>query len=217
VYGTATPSAAGPFKVSPLASVSPTALGTGVDAFSAISPDGNWVLGFTQQTLTSLTNTILASTTTPGVPTMLVMQPTSSAIGDSFTTDSKFAIYTDTVVSTMTVSGVVTSGNLNAVAVGRSSAVPMPLGNAVFIEAAGPTSKVVFAQNWTAPANLGFGLADLSAIDLSAPLPVAKTLVSRADASFYLTTDKSTIVYSFSTGGGGQPTSASGLWAMPVP
>jgi hypothetical protein len=206
----------GPFKVSPIAAPSATTLGTGVAAFYGISPDGNWVLGFTQQTQSMLTNTLLASTTTAGTPQSLVATPTSSPIGDNFTADSKFAIFTDSITVTNTVSGGVTSGNLNAVGV-TGGAMAMQLGTAVWQEAAGSGSKVIFNPNWTAPANLGFGVADLTEIDLSAATPAAKTLVTQADANFYLTKDKATIVYSFSTGGGGSPTAMSGLWAMPVP
>jgi hypothetical protein len=210
--------AAGPFKVSPIAAPSPTTLGTGIDAFYGISPDGNWVLGFTQlvQT-TNYTNTILASTTTPGAPQSLVTQASSSPIGDDFTTDSKFAIYTDTITTTMTVQGNVTSGNLNVAALTGGVVTPMQIGTAVWQEAAGPGSKVIFNPNWIAPPNLGFGVADLTEIDLSVATPAPKTLVSQADANFYLTTDKMTIVYSYSTGGGSQPTAMSGLWSMPVP
>jgi hypothetical protein len=208
----------GPFKVSPIASPSPTTLGTGIDVFYGISPDGNWVLGYTQLTMTTMfTNTILASTTTPGMPTTLVPMPTSSSIGDDFTTDSKFAIYTDSITESMTAQGPVTSGNLNAVAVAGGSAAPMQLGTSVWQEAAGPGSKVIFNPNWAPPLNLGFGLADLTEVDLSVASPAPKTLVSQADANFFLTTDKTKIVYSFSTGGGAQPTAMSGLWAMPVP
>jgi hypothetical protein len=225
VYGTFTPGVdggamtAGPFKVSSIATPSPTVLGTGIDAFSGISPDGNWVLGFTQQTSTAipLSNVILGSTMTAGAPKPLVMSPTSSSIGDDFTTDSKFAIYTDTITATTTVSGSVTSGNLNVVSLGSSTATPMQLGTSVWQEAAGPGSKVIYNPMWTPPANLGFGVADLHEIDLSASPPADKTLVTQADANFFLTADKSTIVYSFSTGGGGSPTAMSGLWAMPVP
>jgi hypothetical protein len=208
----------GPFKVSPIAMPSATTLGTGIAAFYGISPDGNWVLGFTQQTMTTMfTNTILGSTTTAGMPTTLVSQATSSPIGDDFTSDSKFAIYTDSITPTMTVSGNVTSGNLNVVPLTGAGAMPIQLGTAVWQEAAGLGSKVIFNPNWTPPANLGLGVADLTAIDLSVATPAAKTLVTQADANFYLTKDKGTIVYSFSTGGGGQPTAMSGLWAMPVP
>jgi hypothetical protein len=207
---------AGPFKVSPIASPSPTTLGNGIDAFYSISPDGNWVLGFTQlvQT-TNFSNTILASTMTPGTPTQLVQQPTSSSIGDDWTTDSKFAIFTDTIMTTMTVGGSVTSGNLNVVAVAGAS--PMQLGTAVWQEAAATGSKVIFNPNWIAPPNLGFGVADLTEIDLSSASPSPKVLVSAADANFFLTPDKMTIVYSYSTGGGSSPSAMSGLWALPVP
>jgi hypothetical protein len=216
VYGTQALAAAGPFKVTPIASASPTTLGSGIAAFTAISPNGSWVLGFTQQTTTNLTNTILASATTPGTPTTLVASPTSALFGDSFTTDSRFAIYADSVTATTTASGSVTSGHLNAVAVGLGAS-PVALANGAWQDAAGPGSKVVFNENWTAPTNLGLGIADLSEIDLSAAAPTAHTLVARADANFFLTADRSTIVYSYSTGAGGQPTAASGLWAMPVP
>jgi hypothetical protein len=145
------------------------------------------------------------------------MPVSSSPIGDSFTSDSKFAIYTDTIMTTPTLSGNVTSGNLNVLALTGSAATPMLLGAAVWQEAAGPLSKVVYNPNWTAPTSAGLGVADLMAIDLAATPPAAKTLVTQADANFFLTMDKSQIVYSFSTGGGGQPTAMSGLWVMPVP
>jgi hypothetical protein len=219
VYGThaaADAGTAGPFKVSPIAAPSPTTLGNGIDAFYGISPDGNWVLGFTQlvQT-TNFSNTILASTTTPGAPQTLVMMPTSSSIGDDWTTDSKYAIYTDTITQTMTVSGGVTSGNLNVVAL-TAGATPMPLGSAVWQEAAATGSKIIFNPNWVAPPNLGFGVADLTEIDLSSATPSPTVLVSAADANFFLSPDKMTIVYSYSTGGGSAPSAMSGLWAMPV-
>jgi hypothetical protein len=216
VYGTHTGSVVGPFKITPIASASPATLGSGITAFTSISPNGNWVLGFTQESTTNLTNTILASVITGGTPTTLVASPTSALFGDSFTTDSRFAIYTDTVTATTTASGSVTTGHLNVVALGPGTP-PMALANGAWQDAAGPGSKVVFNQNWAAPANLGFGTADLSEVDLSAAVPTAHPLVLRADANFFLTADRSTIVYSYSTGASGQPTAASGLWAMPVP
>jgi len=205
----------GPYKVSPIASPSPTTLGTGIDAFDGISPDGNWVLGFTQQTQAPLYNAVLGSASTPGTPQVLVAMPTTSAIGDDFTTDSKYCLFTDSITTTKTLEGSVTSGNLNAVAV--SGGMPVQLGTSVWQEAAGPGSKVIFNPNWNAPANYGFGTADLQEIDLSKGMSSVKTLVSQADANFYLTADKKTIVYSYSTGGGGQPSVQAGLWAMPTP
>jgi hypothetical protein len=227
VYGTIIPPDAGPdgggmaslgpYKVSPIAAPMPTTLGTGIFAFSSISPDGNWVLAFSQQDSTgALSNVLLASTSTAGTPQVLNMQATSSPIGDSFTVDSKFAIYTDTITQTTTASGGVTSGNLNVVAL-TGSGMPMQLGMAVWQDAAGPGSKVVFNPNWIAPTNTGFGTADLMMIDLSQATPAPKVLVTAADANFFLTKDKMTIVYSYSNGGGGRPTAQSGLYAMPTP
>jgi hypothetical protein len=225
VYGTlVTPDAGadagamiGPYKVSPIAAPSPTTLGTGIFAFTSISPDGNWVLAFNQQDMTgAYSNVLLASASTAGTPQVLNMQATSSPIGDSFTGDSKFAIYTDTITMTMTSSGNVTSGNLNVVAT-SGSAMPMQLGMAVWQDAAGPASKVIFNPNWTAPTNTGFGTADLTEIDMSQATPSAQVLVTAADANFFLTSDKMNIVYTYSNGGSSRPTAQSGLWAMPTP
>jgi hypothetical protein len=227
VYGTIIPpdggvdgggmASLGPFKVSPIAAPSATTLGTGIFAFTSISPDGNWVLGFSQQdTTATLSNVLLASASTAGTPQLLNMQATSSPIGDSFTVDSKFAIYTDTITQTTTMSGSVTSGNLNVVAL-TGSGTPMQLGMAVWQDAAGPASKVIFNPNWIAPTNTGFGTADLMEIDMSQPTPAGKVLVTAADANFFLTKDKMTIVYSYSNGGSGRPTAQSGLYAMPTP
>jgi hypothetical protein len=98
-----------------------------------------------------------------------------------------------------------------------AGAMPMQLGMAVWQDAAGPGSKVVFNPNWTAPTNTGFGTADLMEIDLSQPAPASKVLVTAADANFFLTSDKMTIVYTYSNGGSSRPTAQSGLWAMPTP
>jgi hypothetical protein len=225
VYGTVIPPDAGsdaggslgPFKVSPIASPSPTTLGSGIFAFNSISPDGNWVQGFSQQNaMTMYTNVILASTMTPGTPQMLVTTAGSQALGDSWTTDSKFAIYTDTILMTTTAAGMVTSGNVSVVGL-TAGAMPMPLGMSVWQVETGPASKILFNPNWTAPTNTGFGTADLMEIDMSQASPTATTLVTAADANFFPTSDKKTIVYSYSNGGSGRPTSQSGLWAMPTP
>jgi hypothetical protein len=93
----------------------------------------------------------------------------------------------------------------------------MQLGMQVWQDAAGPGSKVIYNPNWTAPTNTGFGTADLMEIDMSQPTPAGKTLVTAADANFFVTSDKMTIVYSYSNGGTGRATAQSGLWAMPVP
>jgi hypothetical protein len=228
VYSTAIPgvdggaTTIGPFKVSPIASPSPTMLGTGLYGFYAISPDGNWVLGESSPPAmnTNFTDSLLASSTTAGTPQKLNSMQNSSPIGDSFTTDSKFAIYTDTIMQKMTMSGAVTAGNLNAVAT-TGMATPLALNpmmaSDVWQNAAGPGSKIIYNPNWNAPTMFGFGTADLMEIDMSQSAPAGKVLVTQADANFFLTTDHATIAYSYSVGATGQPSSMSGLWAMPVP
>jgi hypothetical protein len=236
VYATFTPGVdggagtLGPYKVSPVGMSSPTVLGMGLEGFYAISPDGNWVLGYdAAPTANNFTDTLLGSASMMLGPQSLNKSKDSSPIGDSFTGDSKYAIFTDSTQLVTTMSGMVTAANLSAVAVGGTGT-PVQLATGctppstgmnsttcVWQNAAGPGSKIIYNPNWTTPTMFGFGTADLTEIDMSQSAPAGKVLVTSADANFYLSADKMTIAYSYSTGTAGMATSMSGLWAMPVP
>ena len=84
----------------------------------------------------------------------------------------------------------------------------------VWDEAALSAAKVSYNNNWTQPAsNKVFGYADIQAQDLSTTA-AASTIVSHADANYYLTADRTKLIYSFSAcPSAGTP----GIYVIPAP
>jgi hypothetical protein len=152
----------------------------------------------------------LASTTTAGAPTPLAINPTAAVYGQGFTADSNFAVYDDGVaggVGTLYVQP--TSG----------SGMPAQLGAASWIDNEPTGSLVLFNANCNNCMTMYIaGQADIEYVDLSKGT-TPTTLVTQADYYFYLTKDKSKLVYSWhpSSSPSGDAGSLAGIWVWQVP
>jgi WD40-like Beta Propeller Repeat len=182
---------------------SPTQLagsGTFSDVF-VLSPDGNWVTGTLNQG-NGGTDLYLASAATAGTPTALDSTTDSSPLfGDFFTADSSHVVYASGLGQN--------GGTLNARAL-TSGATATVLATNAASDYATTAAKIVFNANVT---NTGNGeYADLSGVDTSQTAPPA-LLVSQADPTFFLNSEKTTIVYTWSYQAG----ASTGLWTLPAP
>src|SRR6185437_8531087 len=90
-------------KWSTTSAAAPTTLvTTNFPAFSQLSPDENWILGYTTQaTVSGITENdfILASSTTAGAADVLTTDTSSAAFGDVFTTDSSHVVFYTAITS----------------------------------------------------------------------------------------------------------------------
>lgn len=201
--------AAGNVWTSPVAAAAPAELVAGAVAQTlALSSDDKW-LEFAENFGQGFNSDMyLVSTTASGADggnavTTLDSMTDGGDFGDAFTADNSQALF-------------FTGINMNGTGSYMSLGLP-PSGAAKTITMTGwigyatTAAKVVYSDNWSMAGNFE-GHADIHAVDL-AGAAAPTTLVSSADATFYLTADKSTVVYSWH----GCPGAAEGIYSIAAP
>lgn len=198
---------------SPIATPAPVELATGPYAGSlALSTDDNWLEVFLHQDSTTFfTDMYLLSTTAQAdggnTPFTLTSTSAGANFGDAFTADNSHVLFFPNVVMSGAAGYV---GNYDTFTL-PASGMPKTIAQNVWEEFATTGAKTLYNDNYAS--NAGFaGAADIESIDLSTST-AAKTLVSQADANFFLSADKQTIVYSWSA----CPGAKDGIYALPTP
>jgi hypothetical protein len=174
------------------------------EGVTAISPDNTWALGFEGYNMnTENTDLYVLSTTAPGAARAIVSTQSVFYGAANFTADSSYVVYISQAPSGLTypLSAAKTSGGAPTMIAAASYDVQ-------------PTSgaKVIFDDNFVANQVAGGGTADIHGQDLSQSAP-STLLVTQADALFFLSPDKTHLVYSWSYA----PGPLAGVWVMPVP
>ncbi len=193
--------AGGSIRRSTVASPSPQVVlpagdaGSGYLGLVALSGDDGHLL--TYKTFDPNTGFIdlYLSPTAPGSTAIPLSSAVTSAVyGDPFTADGTHALFFANLNSSLV-------GDYDEMAVTGST--PAKLGSVAWEGFATTAAKVLFNDNWVADST-GSGRADLEAVDTSAATPTVTKLVSQADAFFYLSADKSKVVYTWSYCAGSQ-------------
>lgn len=172
-----------------------------------LSPDDKWlIVAHNLDNTTGLSDLYLLSTAGITNGTALVTTKTAAFTGSFFTADSTYAMFGANVVPAP-------YGFYGDIAVA-------PVSNAIDVTTlahlnwsgfASTGSKIVFNDDYDLvyPA---LPTADIHTVDLATTTP-PKTLVSHADADFYLTADHKNVVYTWTY----CATSAAGLYVVPIP
>ena len=179
----------------------------GTELLPGMSNDGKYmVYTENQDPTTGLGDLHLVSTTVAGSPVTLTSDPTGALFGDAFTTDSTFALYYPTTTNVAAIGGLI--GPLSAVAVAAGT--PKMIGDKIWLSYAAKGSIVVYNDNFYAKGAKNHGRFDLKFVDVKSGSP---TMVAQnAEADFFVTADKTSIVYVF-----GLNTPASGLYQYKIP
>jgi hypothetical protein len=193
-----TPSAA--LKRSPIESPAPVTLAPyGFAGIRAISPDENWLLGYSMiDTRQDLSDLYLTSASMPGAVTTLSMALTAGLFrSDGFTSDSTSAIYyTDIANGVGTLSfALVNGGN------------PVAWASNVWIHYAASANTVVFNDNY----DEGTSSGDIRVANVGQSF--SSVIVSLADADFYVAGTRDKVVYSWKY----QQGDMAGLWVATIP
>lgn len=193
---------------SPVASPMPITLGPNSQGFYGPSPDGKQILYFTMyDSTTGLTDLLLTSATMAGTPATLATAQSSNVVGSAYTNDSSHAIYfTGYVPGTR-------MGTLNAFAVGGTQGVV--LGTKSYLAwASGPTKVVFLDDLTTGMLSSMHGTGTIKVVDTAAAgMPMPTTVVTGANADFYLSPMGDKIVYALNMQAGPM----AGIYAAPVP
>ncbi len=192
---------------STIATPAPQKIVAGTFGTLAISPDTNWMVLYENVDSTgTLTDMYLVSTAAGSSMQNLCVTPSGAIFGDPFTVDGTQALFFCHVNA-----GV---GDFDAEKLMTGATVTTVATASVWDEAALTASKVTYNNNWIQPAsNKVFGYADIQAQDLSGTA-AATTVVSHADANYYLTADRTKLIYSFSACPSvGTP----GIYVIPAP
>jgi hypothetical protein len=179
-------------------------------------PKSKFAIIATAETRDPMSNAVSASDmfllSTAGVnsPSPISMGSSAAPYGQAFTADSNYAVFDDNVsggVGTLYVQP--TSGSGNPVAIGQNS----------WIDDEPKASFVVFNVNCGNCTTMYVpGTADIQYLDLAQGM-TPTTLVTQADYNFYLTLDKTKLVYSWhpTTSGPDAGASKAGVWVWPLP
>ncbi|HEX8792144.1 MAG TPA: hypothetical protein VF765_14420 [Polyangiaceae bacterium] len=197
---------------SPVATPAPGELAKGpFQGTLALSSDDNWLEVFSQQNMTTFFTDMYLLSTTPAdggnTPTTLASMASGANFGDPFTTDNSRAIFFPNVVMSGSAGYVGAYDSLTL----PPSGMPKTIAQNVWEEFATSGAKTLYNDNYAS--NAGFaGAADIESVDLGGTAS-ATTLVSQADANFFLTADKKTIVYSWSA----CPGAKAGIYTLAAP
>jgi hypothetical protein len=176
----------------------------------ALSSDDKWLeLAKAQSSMSPTTDMYLVSTTPSGADggnplTTLDSMTDGANFGDAFTADNTHAIFYTTVNMNGT-------GNLMSLALPPAAAAKT-VTTTGWVSYATKAAKVVYSDNWSNVTGSLQGYADIHSVDL-AGTAAPTTLVTSADSNFFVTTDKSTIVYSWHA----CPGAAEGIYSIPAP
>jgi hypothetical protein len=199
IYGTTS----GALRRSSTTVPSPMTLAPTFAGFYAVSPDQDTVMYYENSASTG-TDVYLASAVAPATPLTLSATMNGAVIGDAFTSDSTYALYStssDVCTGAATFDAFPVSGGASAL-----------LGQNVWGNWSATGATVIFNDNYVATGGLRFGRADLESVNLAAGTAVTR-IVAQADAVIDLTPALDQVVYSWSV----QPGSLAGLYVVPVP
>jgi hypothetical protein len=150
----------------------------------------------------------LISTTGPSTAVQLSMTDTAALYGQGFTQDSNWAVFDDNAlgyVGTLTVAPTTGTGT------------PVALGTKSWIDSEPTGSLVIFNVNCGNCSTMYVpGTADIQYVDLSKGM-TPTTIVTQADYYYYLTKDKTKVVYTWHPTSPGAPTSQAGVWVWNLP
>ncbi len=178
---------------STIAAPSPQKIVAGQFGTLAISPDTNWLVTYEQTNMAgTLTDMQLVSTAAGSSTQTLCATQTGTFFGDNFTVDDTQVLFF------CNVNGPV--GDFDAEKLMTGATVTTVDAASVWQENAVSGAKVLYNNNYIAPPKgaTTFGFADILTQDLSTTAP-ATTVASHADANYYLTADKTKLIYSFSS------------------
>jgi hypothetical protein len=198
---------------SPIATPAPAELAAGPFAGTlALSSDDKWLELFLSQNATTFFTDMYLVTTTPAdggnAPVTLAKTTAGANFGDAFTADNTHVLFFPNVIMSGSAGYV---GAYDTYALPASGGLPTTIAQNVWEEFATSGAKTLYNDNYAS--NAGFaGAADIESVDLAGTAQ-ATTLVSQADANFFLTSDKKTIVYSWSACPGG----TAGIYALAAP
>lgn len=177
----------------------------------ALSTDDKWLEVFLSQNSTTFFTDMYLLSTTPAdggnTPTTLASTTAGANFGDAFTADNSRALFFPNVVMSGSAGYVGAYDTLPL----PPSGMPKTIAQNVWEEFATSGAKTLYNDNYQS--NAGFaGAADIEAVDL-AGTAAKTTLVSQADANFFVTSDKKTIVYSWSA----CPGAKAGVYTLAAP
>jgi hypothetical protein len=152
----------------------------------------------------------LLSTAAMNTPSQLSMGASAAPYGQVFTADSNFVVFDDNV-----------SGGVGTLYIQPTGGAPNPvvLGQQSWIDDEPKGSLVVFNVNCGNCTTMYVpGTADIQYVDLATSM-TPTTLVTQADYNFYITRDKTKLVYSWHPTSVAADAGASkaGVWVWPLP
>ncbi len=200
---------------SPVTTPAPAQIATPFFGNYGVSPDGNWIEAFkSYDAAQQFTDLYIVSTAAASTPVTLVGTTTAAFFSDQWTADGTQALYFGNVTLEKNPNNGPASGYVGDFGHAKLTApiTPTTIAHDVWQGNATSAAKVLYNDNYVPEGPL-YGYADIEALDLSTTAAATK-LVTAADANYYLTTDKSTILYSFSACPNlGTP----GVYALPAP
>jgi hypothetical protein len=174
----------------------------------SVSSDDNWLLTY-ENASTTFSDMYMTSTAAGSTLTTLCATETAALFGDAFTIDVSHALY----FCNITTLGEGYVGDFDQAPVAMPSSHSSVAKVNVWQENATNGAKVLYNPGYLGKPGVD-GTADIDSIDLSTSTTAATTVVSEADANYFLSADRSTLIYSFSA----CPTKATaGIYTMPVP
>jgi hypothetical protein len=176
----------------------------------ALSADDKWLeFSKVQNSMTGLNDMYLVSTTASGADggnavTTLDSAQDGANFGSAFTADNSHAIFYTAVNSNGT-------GNFMSLGLppsGMAKSITMT----GWVGYATSAAKVVYSDNWVNQMGSFQGWADIHSVDLAGTATPA-TVVTSADSNFFVTKDKSKVVYSWHA----CPGTAEGVYSIAAP
>jgi len=194
--------------LSPVASAAPALIAGPFEGNYGVSPNGNFIEAYKGlDAAEQFSDLYITATTAGSTPVALVPTTTSAFFSQQWTTDGTHALYFGNVVGG-------TSGYTGDFGHAALSGTPVPtlIAHNVWQGNATTAAKVLYNDNYVLAGPL-YGYADIESLDLGGTAAATK-LVTAADANYFVTSDMSTIVYSFSA----CPNNATpGIYTMAAP
>jgi hypothetical protein len=182
------------------------------------SPDDTQILYWSgEDTKTDGVSLYLAANAAASTPVAIVSSESGAVFGDVFTSDSKYVIYINELANAGgSVQGSI--GQLSVWDVAGSKSINVSTGatdwdsNALGTVSA-PSSLVLYNDNFQTGASTAVtGWSDLKTVDVSAGTLAPTLIQAKADMNYYLSTDKSVVIYTLGTAGQCD-TDAAGIYA----
>jgi hypothetical protein len=186
--------AAGGLYRSTIASPSPTKIVAGLFGGTlALSSDDNWLVTY-ETAGTSFTDMYMVNTAASSSLVTLCPTETAAFFGDPFTVDDSQVLFFCNISTSG--SGYVGDFDAEKLMAGatKTTVAPTNVWQANSVSGA----KVLYNDHYIGGGPV-YGYADIEAVDLSATPLAPTTVVSHADANYFLTADKTKLIYSFSS------------------